>query len=978
MIICFGLISNFSYSQTTLTKGDIAIVAYSTPDDAFAFATFVELQIGTEIYFTDEEADGDNTIGLGEGHLLYTASTTVPPGTVITGSVSATNFTVVSSSFAPGNSGDGLIAYQGSSVGNVTTFLHAVGEDIGDTGTFPAGTLETGDILLMAKDDGNYSGTTTGTTTELFTAINNVANWTTGGALNLDPVTSFSVTSSAPTPTVTFDAATSGVNETDVDFVTTGIPVTFSNYTADATITPTVNASSTADATDYTIDLTPLTFTADGTLNIPLTIKDDADFLDETIIIDFTVTSGTADIGTSQHTVTITDDETAPVPSLIITEVADPSDQYKGRFVEIYNNGATDINLATEQIYIAFQVNGGSVSSRALSGTLAANEVMIIGNSSNINTYYGFSADEDYITVDGNGDDGYFLYHGGNHSSGTLFDSYGVLGQDGTGQVWEYENSRAVRLNPKSISPNATWTLAEWTITSANVADMTPGALENEFRYDGDWKPRDVYANSSATDDVYISSSVTLTDNLSVTNFEIETDQIATINSGGSLIVSGTSSGNVTYNRTLDFVSGNANGWHLISSPLAAQTYNNDYAETNGLATSGTKRGLAFYNDALASGSKYTYLLSDDSNTSSFNTGVYSGSGIGYSAKRASTTGTVAFTGTINTDDVNGVAVSTSGDGFNLLGVPYTSYISSQTFLTDNSNLEQTQIWVWKQGVTGGNFIAMTAKADNFILAPGQGFFVKAASGTTVNFAESNQTANADTFLKSSRTEVKLLINDGESNRFAKVYFLNNVTKGFDSGYEGETFGGIKNSLDLFSQLVEGNQGKKYQVQSLPKSDLESMVIPIGVIADAGKEITFTADAVNLSSGLKVFLEDTQTNIFTRLDEANSEYKITLTETLNGVGRFYMHTTASVLSTEDIILNSVRIFKTDSSTLKITGLPEGKTSFYLYNILGKEMMTTIFTSNGNKEISLSKLASGIYLAKIQTEKGAISKKIILE
>ena len=450
------------------------------------------------------------------------------------------------------------------------------------------------------------------------------------------------------------------------------------------------------------------------------------------------------------------------------------------------------------------------------------------------------------------------------------------------------------------------------------------------------------------------------------------------ITAGGSLIVSGTSTGNVTYNRTLDFVSGNANGWHLISSPVAAQTYNAAYATTNSLANSGTKRGLAFYNDALASGSKYTYLLSDDSNTSSFNTGVYSGSGIGYSAKRASTTGTVAFTGTINTDDVNGVAVSTSGDGFNLLGVPYTSYISSQTFLTDNSNLEQTQIWVWEQGVTGGNFIAMTAKADNFILAPGQGFFVKAASGTAVNFAETNQTANADTFLKSSRTEVKLLINDGESNRFAKVYFLNNVTKGFDSGYEGETFGGIKNSLDLFSQLVEGNQGKKYQVQSLPKSDLESMVIPIGVIADAGKEITFTADAVNLSSGLKVFLEDRQTNIFTRLDEANSEYKITLTETLNGVGRFYMHTTASVLSTEDIILNSVRIFKTDSSTLKITGLPKGKTSFYLYNILGKEMMTTIFTSNGNKEISLSKLASGIYLAKIQTEKGAISKKIILE
>jgi hypothetical protein len=191
-------------------------------------------------------------------------------------------------------------------------------------------------------------------------------------------------------------------------------------------------------------------------------------------------------------------------------------------------------------------------------------------------------------------------------------------------------------------------------------------------------------------------------------------------------------------------------------------------------------------------------------------------------------------------------------------------------------------------------------------------------------------------------------------------------------------FGGVTQSFALYSHLVSDSEGKHFQLQSLPKDNYENMVIPIGISADAGKEITFTADALNVPSGLKVFLEDRQTNTFTRLDETNSEYKVTLTETLNGVGRFYMHTTESALSTEDVILNSVRIFKTNASTLKITGLPQGKTSFYLYNILGKEMMTTIFTSNGNKEISLSKLAFGIYLAKIQTEKGAITKKIILE
>ena len=113
-------------------------------------------------------------------------------------------------------------------------------------------------------------------------------------------------------PTVTFDSATSSETETDATFATSGIPITLTNYAADVTVTAAVNGSSTAEAGDYTIDLADLVFDANETLTIPLSINDDADFDDETIVIDITVTSGTADLGTSTHTVTITDDEVAP------------------------------------------------------------------------------------------------------------------------------------------------------------------------------------------------------------------------------------------------------------------------------------------------------------------------------------------------------------------------------------------------------------------------------------------------------------------------------------------------------------------------------------------------------------------------------------------------------------------------------------------------------------------------------------------
>ena len=473
----------------------------------------------------------------------------------------------------------------------------------------------------------------------------------------------------------------------------------------------------------------------------------------------------------------------------------------------------------------------------------------------------------------------------------------------------------------------------------------------------------------TATTDVTIPSGLS---NYPIASSAVSTNGI-TMTAGTSFIANSTVSGNVTYNRTLTSKAADADGWHLISSPVVGQVYNNAYATTNGLATSttdGTRRGLATFNDA--NDPKFDYLLTGDSNAGTFT------SGFGYSAKIAST-GTIAFTGTINTSDVNGVTVSSSDSEFVLLGVPYTSYISSQTFLNDNTNLDQSQIWVWEQGTTGGNYIAATAKGDNYILAPGQGFFVKkATTGATVDFAESNQQSNADTFKKSSRTEVKLLMNDGENNRFAKLYYVNNVTKGYDTGWEGETFEGIKNNIDVFSQLVEGNQGKNYQVQSLPFSEIEYTIIPLGIRVPANKEITFSVEALNLPSGINVFLEDRAKNIFTNLNE--SDYNITLLETTDGVGRFFLHVSSnSVLSIDDdLALDNISIYKANASTLRIVGLQQGNASIKLYNVLGKQIMNSSFEADGVKDISLPSLAKGVYIVQLNTEAGKLNKKIVLE
>jgi hypothetical protein len=805
---------------------------------------------------------------------------------------------------------------------------------------------------------------------------------------NQDKLVLYKMDPPSTDPTVSFDSSTGSDTETNVDIVTAGVPITFTYYDTDVTITPTVNGSSTAESGDYTIDLTPIIFDANETNNIPLTIHADADTDDETIVIDFTVTAGTATLGTSTHTFTIIDDETPPAPSIIITELADPNNSTSGRFVELYNTGTSDIDLATQNIKLRRYTNANTTfTDLTLTGTIAAKSFYIVGKST-FTGIYGFAPNLETTSsiADGNGDDQLALI-----KDGTIFDLFGVVGEDGSNTCHEFEDGRVERKASSKVA-KSTWDTDDWNVWSDgstasgctnhnssdpqdSPTDFDPGSWIGAPR----WKGTDNNTWSTTTNwdtGILPSSDADVFINAGLTNYPTASTPITvnsvTIASGASLKATSTFSGDVTYNRTTTYVSGDLKGWFLMASPVVGQDYNDTYVTANDIATKNSNRGIA------------TYTTSSDSWL--YHQGAASGTfmpGKGYSVKRQSNTGIVSFTGTLNTNDAGvDFTLSTDGNRFNLLGSPYTSYLSSATFLNNESAISETKtMWVYNQTLGADGLYEVKTVGQDFKIAPGQGFFVQAnTAGGTFNFSEANQIHNADTFQKGSgdKTEITLSISDGTINNYGKIYYFENATSGLDIGYDGELFSGQSNLFAVYTHLVSENVGKKYQVQSLSKSNLESMIIPIGVNAVEGKEITFSAETLNLPTEIKVFLEDRLSNTFTRLDETNSEYKITLTEALNGVGRFYLHTVQSVLSTDDVILNSVSIYKTNASTLKIAGIPQGKASISLYNILGKEMMSSSFTSNGSKEISLSKLSSGVYVAKVETEKGVISKKIILE
>jgi hypothetical protein len=432
-----------------------------------------------------------------------------------------------------------------------------------------------------------------------------------------------------------------------------------------------------------------------------------------------------------------------------------------------------------------------------------------------------------------------------------------------------------------------------------------------------------------------------------------------TINSGASFIAGSTVTGPVTYKRNIPDTN-----WHLVSSPLAGESFQDIIANhTFATGTTGGNIGLSFYSNNGATPWSYATLLS--SGTAS--------QGLGLSMKLAAP-GELSITGTAISSLVPQFLTTGDRNNFNLLGNPYTSFMSSATFAFDNTSvLSEETIWLWN----GSSYITYNA-INPIEIEPGQGFFVEAAVAGFVNFAvgnQSHQTPPAPT-RQEAVANFELSIENGNDTSATKVFYVNGKTTGFDNGYDSKMFGGAAYDFALFTELVTDNKGDKLAIQTLPNTDLETMVVPVGIIAEAGKEITFSINTTSFPSGTNVYLEDRLNNTFTNLSQKN--YNITLDVASKGVGQFYIHTTSQSLNVQDLALENVSIYKTNNNTLRITGLQSDNASVKVFNMLGKQMMTKAFKTSGVKDILLPRLAAGVYLVQLQSDKGRLNKKIIIE
>ena len=188
--------------------------------------------------------------------------------------------------------------------------------------------------------------------------------------------------------------------------------------------------------------------------------------------------------------------------NLFISEIADPNNNTRGRFVELFNSATVDIDL-TGWTIIRYTNDGTTPSAEIhhLVGAITANSTFVVGKVSDSSTttddfisIFGFAPDQaadphsDGTTnkvvtpIDSNGDDQILLIA----PDGSTKDIFGVIGEDGSGTAHEFEDGKAVRKMTVTQS-NPVWDASEWDVYNDSggngtindpqdaPADFTPG-----------------------------------------------------------------------------------------------------------------------------------------------------------------------------------------------------------------------------------------------------------------------------------------------------------------------------------------------------------------------------------------------------------------------------------------------------------------------------------------------------------------------
>jgi hypothetical protein len=351
---------------------------------------------------------------------------------------------------------------------------------------------------------------------------------------------------------------------------------------------------------------------------------------------------------------------------------------------------------------------------------------------------------------------------------------------------------------------------------------------------------------------------------------------------------------------------------------------------------------------------------------------------------------------------------SISPNRLSLLGNPYPSALDADQFIADNSSAIAGTLYFYdstnddthyRNAYTGGyatrvigvgtGFGAGTAPAQ--YIPVGQAFFVYSEGSTTgeIEFKNSqrafatlggNSNFYGKTNVKRNTTPIlrfvfQFKIGNSEVYKRQLALAFRGLTNGYENGYDAFMFDRQPSDAGLKSSFPSS----PYVISSIDYFN-EEMRIPLEVFLDENRAVTFSLDAIENFSAT-VYLEDSVENIHYNLSE-NGDATLNLSSG-NYTDRFFISfMNRTVLNIDGVTTNKDFSVFVDYSLKELKVLSENDAKvnvLKVFNILGQEVLSKEYRRL-EKEIAIktSGFTSSVYIVKLFTNKGVLTKKIVIK
>ncbi len=525
------------------------------------------------------------------------------------------------------------------------------------------------------------------------------------------------------------------------------------------------------------------------------------------------------------------------------------------------------------------------------------------------------------------------------------------------------------------------------------------GAVSTVWNVSGNWSPTGVPSNSDVvfipalpSNQPHVTNLPTLPTIIGTVN--IQSGAILTVDAGKALTVS-----DALGNEGTILVKSDAIG---IGSLITEGTVTGagafqmeQYLTGSGGAT---PDGLFYYvsspavgatasSYAVASGNK---LWSADETTQSY-AQITNGSTVlnateGYVARMGGSGGITFDGSSFNTGNQRASGLTRTGTaelnrGYNLVGNPYPSTVSWDA--ATKTNLEPSMYYRTHQGssmlydtynaVSGFGTNNNLGGAVTGAIPPTQAFWVRVdADGNTgeldfTNAMRSHGTLSGIYRMAAEEGTVRIALSNGTNSDEEIIFFDPSAQDGYDA-YDSQKFWAGASVPQIYTSI-----GIDTLVINGLASTATNPVVDLGVKLPAVGEYTFDATSITLNEN--VHLEDRYLGIFQDLN-AEPTYAFTSSVAGNIPTRFALHFGMAVTGIEDGEVMKSRVYTSNGNQLNII-LSENIENG---NVQVLDMVGRIVRSanlNASRTTLDMNTATGVYLIRVETEKGTDTHRIVI-